>query len=274
MKQLAVKIIKTAILGLGGILMLMPVVWMVSTAFKFEADVFAFPIQWIPERATLNNFTKVFEQFPYWNWYLNTFRNTLLIVTFGLLFASMSGFAFAKINFKGKNIIFLIYISGMMIPGELRLIPQFFMYRNLGIMNTMWAVILPWIFFVGFSIFFMRQAFMAIPDELIEAAKIDGCSLFGIYSKICVPLVKSSFIALGILTFTWGWNDYTGPMIYISDINKQVLSVGIASFKAQYSANYALQMAGATLALVPIILVYLIAQKYLIEGVASSGIKG
>lgn len=274
MKQLAVKIIKTAILGLGGILMLMPVVWMVSTAFKFEADVFAFPIQWIPERATLNNFTKVFEQFPYWNWYLNTFRNTLLIVTFGLLFASMSGFAFAKINFKGKNIIFLIYISGMMIPGELRLIPQFFMYRNLGIMNTMWAVILPWIFFVGFSIFFMRQAFMAIPNELIEAAKIDGCSLFGIYSKICVPLVKSSFIALGILTFTWGWNDYTGPMIYISDINKQVLSVGIASFKAQYSANYALQMAGATLALVPIILVYLIAQKYLIEGVASSGIKG
>lgn len=274
MKKLINKLIKTTILALGGVLMLMPVVWMISTSFKTEGEVFKFPIQWIPENATLANYVRVFEQFPYWNWYLNTARNTILIVIFGLLFASMAGFAFAKINFKGKNLIFLIYISGMMIPSEIRLIPQFLMYKNLGLLNTMWAAVLPWIFFVGFSIFFMRQAFMSIPDELIEAAKIDGSGIVGIYLKICLPLVKSSFMALGILTFTWGWNDYTGPMIYISDLEKQVLSVGIASFKAQYSANYALQMAGASLGLIPIIIVYLIAQKHLIEGVASTGIKG
>ena len=273
-KTLTAKIIKTLILGIIGVAMVMPVVWMVSTSFKFEGEVFTFPIQWIPENPTMNNFTKIFEQFPYWDWYFNTARNTVIIVVFGLLFASMAGFAFAKLKFKGKNVVFMLYISAMMIPAEIRLIPQFLMYRKIGLINTFWAAILPWMFFVGFSIFFMRQAFMAIPDELIEAAKIDGCGFLGMYYKICLPLVKSSFMALGILTFTWGWNDYTGPMIYISDLTKQVLSVGIASFKAQYSANYALQMGGATLALIPIIIVYLISQKYLIEGVASTGIKG
>ena len=273
-KSLIGKIIKTFILGIVGVAMTMPVVWMVSTAFKFEGEVFTFPIQWVPENPTINNFTKIFEQFPYWNWYANTARNTVLIVFFGLIFASMAGFAFAKLRFKGKNIIFMLYISAMMIPAEIRLIPQFLMYKKLNLLNTFWAAVLPWMFFVGFSIFFMRQAFMAIPDELIEAAKIDGCGFTKMYYKICLPLIKSSFMALGILTFTWGWNDYTGPMIYIRDLSKQVLSVGIASFKAQYSANYALQMAGATLALIPIIIVYLISQKYLIEGVASTGIKG
>ena len=273
-KALTAKIIKTVALGIIGILMVMPVVWMVSTSFKFEGEVFTFPIQWIPKNPTMNNFTKIFEQFPYWDWYINTARNTCLIVVFGLLFASMAGFAFAKLRFKGKNMIFMFYIAAMMIPAEIRLIPQFLMYRKIGLINTMWAAVLPWMFFVGFSIFFMRQAFTSVPDELMEAAKIDGCGFGRLYYKICLPLVKSSFMALGILTFTWGWNDYTGPMIYISDLTKQVLSVGIASFKAQYSANYALQMAGATLALIPIIIVYLISQKYLIEGVASSGIKG
>ncbi len=265
---------KTIILAIIGIVMLMPVVWMVSTSFKVEGDVFAFPIQWIPMEPTLNNFTKIFEEFPYWSWYFNTARNTAFIVVFGLMFASMAGFAFAKLNFVGKRVIFLLYISAMMIPAEIRLIPQFLFYRQVGLINTFWAAILPWMFFVGFSIFFMRQAFMAVPDELMEAAKIDGCSIVKMYYRICLPLVKSSFIALGILTFTWGWNDYTGPMIYINDLTKQVLSVGIASFQAQYNANYALQMAGATMALVPIIVVYLISQKYFIEGVASSGIKG
>ncbi len=273
-KTLIGKIIKTVILGLIGIVMLLPVVWMTSTSFKYSSDVFNFPIEWIPTAATLQNYTQALTAFPYMQWYFNTARNTVMIVTFSILFAAMSGFAFAKLKFKFKEIIFIAYISAMMIPGEIRLIPQFLLYRNLGLINTMWAAVLPWMFFVGFSIFFMRQAFMSVPDELLEAAKIDGCSIVKMFTHICLPLVKSSLIALGILTFTWGWNDYTGPMIYINDINKQVLSVGIATFKATYSANYALQMAGATMALIPIIVVYLIAQKHFIEGIASSGIKG
>lgn len=273
-KTLIGKIIKTTILGAIGIVMLLPVVWMTSTSFKYSSDVFNFPIEWIPSAATLENYTKALTAFPYMQWYYNTARNTVMIVVFSILFAAMSGFAFAKLKFKFKEVIFIAYISAMMIPGEIRLIPQFLLYRNLGLINTMWAAVLPWMFFVGFSIFFMRQAFMSVPDELLEAAKIDGCSIVKMFTQICLPLVKSSLIALGILTFTWGWNDYTGPMIYINDINKQVLSVGIATFKATYSANYALQMAGATMALIPIIVVYLIAQEHFIEGIASSGIKG
>ncbi|MFI3175241.1 MAG: carbohydrate ABC transporter permease [Bacillota bacterium] len=273
-KLFLIKLIKTILLGLVAVVMVAPVVWMVSTSFKVEGEVFRFPIQWIPENITFTNYEKTFTAFPYINWYLNTARNTVIIVTFGLFFASMAGFSFAKLNFKGKNLIFMLYISALMIPAEIRLIPQFLFYKQVGLLNTMWAAILPWMFFVGFSIFFMRQSFMSVPDELMEASKIDGCGYWGMYATISLPLIKSSMIALGILTFTWAWNDYTGPMIYIQDLQKQVLSVGIASFKAQYSANYALQMAGASMALVPIIVVYLVAQKYFIEGIASSGIKG
>lgn len=273
-KPMVWKLINTALLALISIIMIAPVLWMVSTSLKFESEVFNFPIQWIPESVTWDNYQKAFTEFPYLNWYLNTIRNTAIIVFSILLVSSMAGFAFAKIQFKGKNLIFIAYIASLMIPGEMRLIPQFMLYKELGLINTTWAVVLPWMLFVAFAIFLMKQAFTAVPDELIEAAKIDGCGYFKMYAVITLPLVKSTLVALGILSFTWGWNDYTAPLIYIQDIQKQVLTVGIASFKAQYASNYALQMAGATMALVPVILVYLIAQKYFTEGIAQSGIKG
>lgn len=267
-------VVKTIVMVLLACVMIVPVVWMMSTSLKFESEVFNFPIEWIPKEITWSNYVSAFTNFPYISWYVNTFRNTFLIVASILTVSSMAGYAFAKLRFRGHNILFFCYIAALMVPSEVRLIPQFLLYRNLGIINTMWAVVLPWMLFTGFSIFLMRQAFMAVPNELLEAAQIDGCNYYRQYFSIALPLIKSSLITLGILAFTWGWNDYTGPMIYINDLNKQVLSVGIAAFKTQYSANYALQMAGATVALVPIIIVYLIAQKHLIEGVASSGVKG
>ncbi len=268
------KTIRTILLTIGAIAMISPVAWMVSTSFKFEPDVFRFPIEWIPSNPTLSNYEKVLTGFEYDKWYFNTTRNTLLIVASTLAVSSMAGFAFAKLNFKFKNVIFMMYLAALMIPAEVRLIPQFIMYRNLGLTDTMWAVVLPWMLFTGFSIFFMRQAFMVVPNELMEAAKIDGCGYLRIYSIICLPLVKTSLVALAVLSFTWGWNDYTGPLVYISTSSKQVLSVGIASFKAQYAANYAMQMAGATLALIPVICMYLVGQKHFVEGIASAGIKG
>ncbi len=272
--QLILKIIKTIILAALAVLMIIPVVWMLSASFKFEADVFGFPIEWIPENPTLQNYEKAVTDFPYFNWYFNTLRNTIVIVFGMLLTSSMAGFSFAKLNFKGKNFIFLTFVAALMIPAEMRLIPQFLLYRELNLLDTMWAVVLPWMLFVGFAIFFMRQAFMVIPNELIEAAKIDGCGFLKIYYRICLPLVKNSLVALSILAFTWGWNDYTGPLIYTRTPENFVLSVGIASFRSQYAQNFALQMAGASMALVPIIIVYLIAQKYFITGIANAGIKG
>ncbi|ONI43330.1 ABC transporter permease [Candidatus Epulonipiscioides gigas] len=273
-KKLLAKIFKTILLSIGAIVMVSPVLWMLSASFKYEADVFRFPIEWIPSNPTIQNYIKIFAETDYINWYINTARNTIIIVLSTLVVSSMAGFAFAKINFKFKNIIFMLYLTALMIPAEIRLIPQFVLYKNLNLINTMWAVVLPWMLFTGFSIFYMRQAFMVVPDELIEAAKIDGCSIFKIYMHICLPLIKSALVALAVLAFTWGWNDYTGPLVYIRDTDKQVLSVGIASLQTMYGANYALQMAGATLGLVPIIVIYLLGQKHFVEGIASSGIKG
>lgn len=273
-KGIVMKILLTVLLIIGACIMITPVVWMLSTSFKAESEVFRFPIEWIPHEPSFRNYIKVFEEFPYLTWYVNTIRNTILVVISTIVVSSMSGFAFAKLQFKFKEPIFMMYLAALMIPGEVRLIPQFLMYKWMGITNTMWAVTLPWMLFTGFSIFFMRQAFMVVPDELIEAAEIDGCGVFKIFSVICLPLVKASAVALGVLAFTWGWNDYTGPLIYISDTAKQVLSVGIASFKAQYASNYALQMAGATMALIPVIGVYLMGQKHFVEGIAGTGIKG
>lgn len=273
-KKTSSKIGLTAILAFVAVIMVMPVVWMVSASFKFESDVFNYPIEWIPLRPTFENYIKAFTDFPYLRWYLNTTKTTLIIVIATLIIASMSGYAFAKLQFKGKNVIFFMFISTLMVPIEVRLIPQFMLYQKLHLINTHWSVVLPWCLFNAFAIFYMRQAFMSLPNELIEAAKLDGCSEWGIFIRIAFPLAKSALIALGILAFTWGWNDYMSPLVYISDQNQQLLSVGIASFKSQYANNYALQMAGATVALIPVILVYLIAQKYFIEGIAQSGIKG
>lgn len=204
---------------------------------------------------------------------MNTLKITFLIVVSTLMFASLSGYAFAKLQFKGKNIIFFSFIATLMIPVEVRAIPQFMFFRAFGLINTHYAVVLPWIY-NSFAIFLMRQSFITVPDELIEAAEIDGCSEYRTFWQVAFPLVKPSLIALTILSFTWGWNDYFGPLIYINDVNKQVISVGIASFKTEYADNFGAQMAGASLALIPVIIVYISAQKYFVEGAILSGIKG
>ncbi len=268
------KIIRTLILACGGIVMIMPVLWMVSASFKYENQVFRFPIEWIPKTPTIKNYLRALTEFPFATWYFNTARNTILIVCSTLLVSSMAGYAFAKVNFKYKNFIFMAYISALMIPNEVRIIPQFILYRNIGLINTFWSVVLPWMLFTAFSIFFMRQAFMGVPDELCEAAKIDGCNAFGIYAKICLPMIKNTAVSLTILSFTWGWNDYLGPKIYLSDVKQQVLSVGIASFRSQFTNDYAMQMAGASLALIPVVVVYLVGQKYFIEGITAGAVKG
>ncbi|MFI3212417.1 MAG: carbohydrate ABC transporter permease [Eubacteriales bacterium] len=272
-KELAKSIVMSLFLGLIAIIMVFPVVWMLSASFKYEADVFTIPIQWIPENVNYANYTKAFTEYPFLQWYINTFLVAIMVVAFILLFSSLTGYAFAKLNFSGKNILFALFISTLMIPNQVRIIPQFLIFKEFGLLNTLLAVSLPWVF-NGFAIFLMRQFFTSIPDELIEAARIDGSNEYRTFFQIVLPLAKSQLAALFILAFTWGWNEYLSPLIYISDVNKQVLSVGIATFKSQYSANFAIQMAGATLALLPIIAVYLCAQKYFIQGVALSGVKG
>ncbi len=272
-KRLTSSIVITAILALFGVVMIFPIIWMLSASFKFEADVFRMPIEWIPSNPNFTNYLTATTEFPFVNWYVNTLLLAALVVFFVLAFSSLSGYAFAKLNFSGKKIWFALFIATLMIPNQVRIIPQFLVYQQIGLIDNIMAVALPWIF-NGFSIFLMRQFFATIPNELLEAARIDGSNEYQTFFRIVLPLAKSQLAALFILAFTWGWNEYMSALIYINDIDKQVLSVGIASFKGQYSSNFAVQMAGATLALIPIIIVYISAQKQFIEGVTLSGVKG
>lgn len=273
LKAAITKYILSAVMFAIGLTMVLPVAWMVSASFKFEGDVFKMPMEWIPRAVTLQNYSKAITDFPYMKWYLNTFNVTFWVVIFTLVFSSLAGYAFAKLEFHGREFIFLVFIATLMIPMQVRIIPQFLIFKSFGLINTHAAVVLPWVY-NGFSVFLMRQFFMSIPDELIEAARIDGSGEFRTFAQVVMPIAKPSLTALTILSFTWGWNQYFGPLIYLSESSKQVLSVGITNFKAQYSSNIALQMAGSTLALIPIITVYFILQKQFIEGIAMTGVKG
>jgi multiple sugar transport system permease protein len=263
----------TALLAVVGIVMVFPIAWMLSASFKYESDVFNMPIEWIPKKFNPSNYAMAVTDFPFATWYANTALVTIYIVVLVLTVSTIAGYAFAKLDFKGRDAIFLIFIATMMIPVEVRIIPQFMIFKSMGLIDNVLSVALPWMF-NAFSIFLMRQFFTSIPNDLIEAARIDGCNEYTTFFRIVLPLAKSQISALFILAFTWGWNEYFSALIYINDTNKQVLSVGIASFKGEYSGNFAVQMAGATLALIPIIVVYLFAQKRFIEGVAMSGVKG
>lgn len=272
-KEVLVTWIRTIILFVIGIIMITPMLWMVSTSFKYESDVFSMPIEWIPSNINLGNYVTAVTDYPYLKWYINTIIVTASIVAAVLIISSLAGYAFAKLPYKGRDKLFFIFIATMMIPSQVKIIPQYMLYSKLGITNTLLSVIVGWIY-CAFAIFMMKQFFMSIPDELIEAARIDGAGEIRIFARIVAPLAKSQLSALGILAFTWGWNEYFSPLIFISDNTKQVLSVGIATFKTEYSVNYAEQMAAATLALIPVIIIYFALQKHFIEGIALSGVKG
>jgi len=267
------KIVLTAFLALLGLTMVLPLLWMISGSFKYESDIFNMPIEWIPINPIIDNFKHALQDFPYMQWYANTFISTACVVLLVLLISSLAGYSFAKMDFPGKNILFFLFIATMMIPVQVRIIPQFMMFKSVHLTNHLGSIIVGWSY-NAFSIFMMRQFFVSIPDELLESARIDGSGEIYTFFKIVLPLAKPQLSALGILSFTWGWNQYFAPLIFINDSKKQVLSVGISMFKATYANNFATQMAGATLALIPIIIVYMLAQKQFIEGVALSGIKG
>ena len=272
-KERVLSYVRSIVLIALALIVAMPIFWMISASFKFEADIFSFPIEWIPSNPTFHNYEAVWTEYPFAQWYLNTFKVTFGIVLLSLTVSSMAGYAFAKLDFPGKNVLLFLYISTMMIPFELRIIPQLTVYQLIGIQDTHWTVILPWMF-NPFHIFLFRQAIMQIPSEITESAKIDGCPQRRVFWQLMIPNVVPTIMALLIIQFVWSWNSYLAPLIFISTTAKQLIGPGITMFVEEYSQNYGLQMAGASSALLPILIVYLLAQRYFIEGVAMTGIKG
>lgn len=264
------------LLLIGAVFMIGPLLWMLSTSFKDKQDVFALPPVWIPSPFHFDKYKEIWEAGPL----LSGIRNSLIIAVtvtvVGTFTSSLAAFSFAKLRFPGKNKIFLLLLSSLMIPYPAVMIPQFFMFSKLGWIDTLLPLIVPGLFGNIVMIFFLRQYLSSVPNAIIEAAKIDGSSYFRLYSSITFPLIKPAVAAQLILWFMGIWNDYLAPIIYLNSPEKQTLQLVIANFNATYAiqTDYPLIMAASIIALLPMLIIFLVFQKQIIESVAISGVKG
>ena len=254
-------------------LMLIPFIWMLSASFKLNKDVFTFPIEWIPSNPRPQNYVDIWTRIPLLTFIGNTAKLTIIVTLLQLFTSSFAAYAFAKLKFKGKNTLFLGYIATIALPWQAYMVPQFMMLRSWGLNNTHLAIILLQAF-SAFGVFLMKQFYEGVPTELCEAARIDGLSEYGIWARIMLPLSKPAISTLVIFTFLSTWNDFLGPLIYLTETRLKTIQIGLRMFISQYSAEYGLIMAASVIALIPVLIVFLSLQKYFVQGVASAGLKG
>lgn len=270
-----VRILVTVLCVAIGVTMLLPLLWMISTSFKYEADVFTFPIQWIPRRTVgFDNYKEVWgDTYQFGLYYWNSIKITVISTALQLLISAMGAYGFTKIRFKGRNALFLLYLATMMIPHQVTIIPQFLVLRELKLYNTHLGIILMLTFSV-YGVFLLRQNIMGLPDSLCESAKIEGAGHLQIFWYIILPLLKPALATLAILKFVWTWNDYQTPLVLLSSRELYTIQLGMKMFATESGSYYALIMAAAVSATIPLILLFLVGQKYVIEGIASGAVKG
>lgn len=269
------KIILTLIIWGIGITMLLPLLWMISASLKFESDVFSFPIQWIPLRwNAVENYKEVWTgnyNFPLYYW--NSIKVTILATVSQVLVSSLGAYGFSKVRWKSREKVFLIYLATMMIPQQITVISQFMILKTIKLYNTHLGLVLLWTFSV-YGVFLLRQAMIAIPDSLSESAKIDGAGHWTIYSRIILPLITPSVATLAILKFVWTWNDYQMPLIFLNNPKLFTLQLGMKQFATEAGTYYSLTMAAAVSAILPLVIIFFIGQRYVIDGIASGAVKG
>lgn len=268
-------IVKTVILGLISLAFLLPLAWMITSSLKNTNEVFSVNWKWFPEIWRWDNYATVWTDpdVSMLNAYLNTGFITVISTAMQLVIASLAAYAFAKINFKGKGVVFAMFLATMMMPTEVTIVPRFILFKTVGLYNNLWAIILPH-FFNATSIFMLRQFYMGLPDDLMEAAKIDGAGHPRIFSQILMPLTKSSLISLMVLSFISCWNEYMAPLIFLVKKNLYIISQVIRWYMLDDLQRYDLNMAAATSAIIPVVILFIFCQKYFVEGIATSGVKG
>jgi multiple sugar transport system permease protein len=251
---------------------LVPFAWMVSSSLKLDADVFSVPIQWIPAEFHWENFTQIWERVPLLTYLRNSVFLSLTITALQVLTGSFAAYGFAKVRFPGRDALFLAYIATIAVPWQAYMVPQYIIMQKAGLVNTHLSLILLQAF-SAFGVFLMRQYYLTIPDELCEAGRLDGLSEYGIWARIVLPLSKPALASLALLTFVNTWNDYMGPFIYLTDNKLWTIQLGLRSFVGLYDAEYAMIMTGSVLSVLPILLIFLLGQKYFVRGIATSGLK-
>ncbi|MCI5954758.1 MAG: carbohydrate ABC transporter permease [Lachnospiraceae bacterium] len=268
------KVIVYIILILIALVMIVPFLWMLSASIKSDREVFQMnPFVWIPENPKWSNYRDIWTKIPFAKFVSNTVFLTIVVTFLQLLTSSFAAYSFAKLNFRHKKGLFLAYIATIAMPWQVYMVPQFIMMRKMGLNDKLTAIICLQAF-SAFGVFMMKQFYEGIPDDLCEAARIDGMSEYKIYASIMLPLSKPALSTLTIFTFVATWNDYLGPLIYLKSQDKKTIQLGLKMFISQYSSDYGLIMAGSVLSLIPVLIVFLILQKYFVEGVASTGLKG
>lgn len=272
--SLAARLAFHAVLIAGCVVVLLPFAWMISTSLKDEGSVLVFPPQWIPRPAVWGNYPQSWSVLPMGLAYLNSLKIATLVTAGGLFTCSLAAYPFAKMRFPGRDVLFIILLATLMIPQQVTLIPLFIVFKQVHWIDTHWPLIVPPILQNPYGVFLLRQFFRTIPSDLEDAARIDGANPWRIYRTIIVPLAKPALVALGIFIFLYNWNLFLTPLIYLNSQDKFTVPVLLTSFQADYSAQWALLMAASTLALVPVLIVYLIGQRYFIEGIALTGLKG
>jgi len=253
--------------------MLVPFFWMLSTSLKPIGEVFAYPPTWIPKDAQWNNYSTVWKVIPFGRYMLNSFITSFCITALHLVVASMAAFAFARLEFPGRDKLFLLYLATMMVPGQVTMIPNFILIKLFNWTDTYQGLIIPNVF-TAFGVFLLRQFFMTIPKEYEDAARIDGASYFHIYSKIILPLSIPALSTLAIFTFVFQWNNLIWPLVVVNKDSMKTLTVGLASFQGMYGTSWNLLMAAAVMGIVPSVTAFLIGQRYLIKGITLTGLKG
>ena len=269
------KIILTIVFWAVGITMLLPLVWMISTACKVEADVFNFPIEWIPTRWNLvNNMKEVWgTKYNFGMYYWNSIKVTIAATVLQVFVSTLGAYGFSKVQWKGRDQVFMLYLATMMIPPQVTVVSQFIIMREIGLYNTHLGIILLLAFSV-YGVFLLRQAMMAVPNSLSESATIDGAGHWTIYSQIILPLVKPTMATLATLKFVWTWNDYQTPLVFLNSRKLYTIQLGMKQFASESGSYYSLIMAAAVSSILPLVIVFLFCQSFVVEGIAAGAVKG
>ncbi len=260
-----------ALLLLGGVAMVFPFIWMLATSLKPSNELYLPSL--LPQQATLDNYVKVFQRVPFARWYLNSLVVATLVTLSVAFFDSMTGFAFARYNFPGKNLMFVLILSTLMVPTEMLVIPWYILSTGLGWVDTYIGIMFPGLI-TAFGAFLMRQFMQGVPNELLDAGRIDGMGEFGLFWRIAMPLVRPALAALCIFTFLGNWNAFLWPVIITERMEMRTIPVGLSFFSGEAGSSWELIMAGAALATIPVFVVFIVFQRQIIKGIALTGLKG
>ena len=268
--------IRHALLIAVSILFVTPFYWMLITSLKDPAAVFTTPIQWWPSPIVWENYVKAanYPSFPFLRFMWNSFYYAGMVTLGTVLSCAAVGYGFARLRFPGRDVLFTITVATLMIPGIITFIPTFVIFKNLGWIGGYAPLIVPSFFGSAFFIFMMRQFFLGLPKELDDAARVDGASEFRIFWQIMLPLVRPALLVMAVFTFLWTWHEFFGPLVYLQDATKYPLSLGLFTFRARRTTDWHLMMAGATMATAPLVIIFFVAQRYFLEGIKLTGIKG